>query len=129
MARLVKVCAYFPITAKIILLSQVRSRNIFITTRNNVRDLEPQRWHFFNSVLTITNEEMFSGLMEWSHGDRKLAQYRRRFSSGESTGASRQADVRQAAGMTEPRDQTRRSPGTGSTQTQQHTELEQGSSH
>lgn len=29
----------------------------------------------FNSVLTITNEEMFSGLMEWLHGNRKLAQY------------------------------------------------------
>lgn len=101
--------------------------DIFIAMRNNLRDLEPRRWLV---QLCLNNNERanvlwFDGMVAWWQETCPILN----LSSGESTGASRQSDVRQAAGMTEPRDQTRSSPGTGSTQTQQHTELEQGSSH
>lgn len=51
----------------------------------------------------------FNGMVAWWQETCPILN----LSPGESTGASRQSDGRQAAGMTEPRDQTRSSPGTG----------------
>lgn len=72
MARLVKVCAYFPITTfyclRYVLVAFLSLWETIWGTCNLGAGL-------FNSVLTITNEQMFSGWMGWLHGDRKLAQY------------------------------------------------------